>query len=320
MIQLGDLFNIEYGHKLDMNKMTEASPATGIAFVGRKGGYGGHCGVSGYVREEDGLVPYTAGRLTVALGGSRLLSTYVQQRPFYTAQNVAVLTPKDELMTTKHRLYYAMCIRHNAFRYSAFGREANRTLTTIEVPSVVPDWVDGMKIPTPAGLSKAAGPEQQLGKPTAWPKHKLEDLFTIKKGRRLTKASRSSGGTRFIGASEKNNGITDLTSEEPNFDVPCLTVPYNGSVGWAFYQDEPFFASDDVNVLLPKLEMSMWSLLFVATVIRHERGRYTYGYKWTLARMKKTMIRLPTRKSGEPDLDFMESFVRGLRFSKAIDR
>ena len=97
MPTINDLFAVAYGNKLDMNKMGGADKATGIAFVGRKGGLSGHSGVSGYVNAVDGESTHPAGTITVALGGSRLLSSYVQQRPYYTAQNVAVLHPETPI-------------------------------------------------------------------------------------------------------------------------------------------------------------------------------------------------------------------------------
>src|SRR6478752_6027763 len=70
--RVDELFAVKYGHKLDMNKMVLATAQDGIAFVGRKGS---DQGLSGYVAAVPGLEPYGAGMLTVALGGSRLLST-----------------------------------------------------------------------------------------------------------------------------------------------------------------------------------------------------------------------------------------------------
>jgi hypothetical protein len=311
------LFSVSYGNKLDMNKMVRAEKAAGIAFVGRRGN---GQGVSGYVEPIPGLQPYPPGVITVALGGARLLSSYVQQRPFYTAQNVAVLTPVASDMPLSHRLYYAMCIRHNFFRYTAFGREANRTLGTIELPDDVPQWVEQTPIPSYDGLAKAEGEAVALGDPTTWTEFKLGSLFSIWKGRRITKANRLPGPMRFIGASEKNNGVTDMADLLPTFQGGCLTVPYNGnSVGWAFYQDEPFFACDDVNVLVPKSPVSKWALLFVAAVIRYQKSRYTYGYKWTQERMIATPVRLPAVQTGDPDWEYMESVMRGLPFSAAIE-
>lgn len=322
MTTVSVLFNVEYGNKFDMNKMERADKETGVAFVGRRGGLTGSSGVSGYVAPVPSVEPYPAGTITVALGGSRLLSSYVQQRPCYTAQNVAVLAPVDEDMPLKHRLFYAMCIKHNDFRYTAFGREANRTLGTIQLPDAVPSWVDDMEIPTHEGLARALATPVPLSSPTGggWLNFPLEDIFEIKKGKRVTKADRTPGATRFIGASEKNNGITDRAALAPIFPAGTMTVVYNGnSVGSAFFQDQDYFACDDVNVLVPKYPMSRWVQLFIAAIIKYDRSRFTYGYKWTLARMKATTVRLPVDTDGNPDWAYMESFMKGLPFSAAID-
>lgn len=323
MKAISDLFNVEYGNKFDMNKMDKADKEIGIAFVGRRGGLTGLSGVSGYVAPVLGVEPYPAGTITVALGGSRLLSSYVQQRPYYTAQNVAVLTPIDNDMPLNHRLFYAMCIKRNDFRYTAFGREANRTLGTILVPDEVPDWVNNMEIPTHEGLAQPLAAPIPLRSPAGvgWSDFFLEELFEIKKGKRVTKADRIPGTTRFIGASEKNNGITDLADLDAVFPSGTMTVVYNGnSVGNAFHQDQDYFACDDVNVLVPKYPMSHWIQLFIATIIKHGRSRFTYGYKWNLARMKVTKIRLPVNNDGKPDWGYMEAFMMGLPFSAAISR
>ncbi|MFJ8947994.1 N-6 DNA methylase [Streptomyces sp. NPDC102395] len=165
----------------------------------------------------------------------------------------------------------------------------------------------------------AAASARQFSDTETWGQFELGFLFDIKKGKRVTAADRGPGTTRFIGASEYNNGITDLCDLDPTFQEHCLTVPYNGnSVGVAFYQDQPFFASDDVQVLIPKQDVSRWALLFVAAVIRYERYRFTYGYKWNLSRMKKTVIRLPMTDVGTPDWSHMERVMQGLPFSTAV--
>jgi hypothetical protein len=48
-------------------------------------------------------------------------------------------------MSLDTKLYYCLCIEANRFRYSTYGREANRTLKTIQVPVLhhVPSWVSG---------------------------------------------------------------------------------------------------------------------------------------------------------------------------------
>jgi restriction endonuclease S subunit len=177
-------------------------------------------------------------------------------------------------------------------------------------------------VPTVEGLANPAARHVEITDPmTTWREYEIGELFVIKKGKRLTKAARATGTTRFIGASELNNGITDTCDANPMFDGGCLTVPYNGnSVGVAFYQDKPFFASDDVHILIPKESVSRWAQLFVAAVIRYGRSRYTYGYKWNLARMTTTTVRLPATSDSKPDWGYMESVMRGLPFSAAIEK
>lgn len=204
--------------------------------------------------------------------------------------------------------------------YSAFGREANRTLSSIELPAAPPAWVDAATLPTQDGLAGAACDRTPLLPRDEWLDFRLDELFTLKKGKRVTKADRVAGTTRFIGASDKNNGITDLCDLEPIFEAGTLTVPYNGSVGFAFYQDEPYWASDDVQVLIPKSLVDKWALLFVSAMIRFEKDRFTYGYKWNLARMRATTIHLPATASGDPDWEHMSAYMQGLPFSAAVAR
>lgn len=138
LTELNTLFEVEYGNKFDLNKMKQAPAKNSIAFIGRSGLRNG---VVAYVEEFQKIEPYKAGFITVALGGAAL-SSFVQPRTFYTAQNIAVLKPSSA-MSLETKLYYCLCIEANRFRYSTFGREANRTLRTLLVPSLesIPQWV-----------------------------------------------------------------------------------------------------------------------------------------------------------------------------------
>jgi hypothetical protein len=118
------------------------------------------------------------------------------------------------------------------------------------------------------------------------------------------------GDTLFVAAIDNNNGIRQRIDEPPQFEGNCITVNYNGSVGEAFYQPQPFCASDDVNVLYPK----GWTLtcpigLFLVTIIRLNKYRFGYGRKWTLEKMRETALALPSAASGLPDWDFMEQYI-----------
>jgi len=150
LAELQSLFEITHGNKFDMNKMTPCDLIDdAIVFIGRSGKEGG---IVEFVKKHEDVVPFESGLITVALGGSAL-SSFVQARPFYTAQNIDVLRPKQQ-MSLEVKMYYCLCIEANRFRYSTFGREANRTLKHLLVPDLncVPSWVDGIVAKTVKGL------------------------------------------------------------------------------------------------------------------------------------------------------------------------
>lgn len=311
MVQLGDLFDVEYGNKFDLNKMVP--DASGVAFIGRRGG---GQGVAGHVAIVEGKPPYPAGKLTVALGGS-LLATFVQQEPFYTAQNVAVLTPKID-MSLRERLFYSMCIEANRFRYTAFGREANRTLRTLDLPDAAPTWTQTMGFPDLSALERAASEPVPLRDPATWAWHSLGELFDIKRGKYIPKSEQKVGTTPTVTSSSSNNGISKFLDIEAKFPAGSITVARNGSIGEAFFQPQAFFASDDVHVFVPKVSLDPYAALFASTIIRQEKFRYGYGRKWSLDRMKDTLIKLPSDQAGSPDWIYMRRYIEGLRYSGSV--
>jgi hypothetical protein len=147
----------------------------------------------------------------------------------------------------------------------------------------------------------------------------LSDLFVIKKGKRLTKADMIPGNTNFLGAISENNGVREKIETNFTWEANCITVNYNGSVGEAFYQSEPFWASDDVNVLYPKdWPLNKYIAMFIITIIKTNRFKFSYGRKWTKEKMSESYIKLPTTADGAPDFNFMESYIKSLPYSDRI--
>ena len=269
MPRVSDLFNVGYGHSLELNRLTRTKSGQGIAFVSRQ--MGGN-GISAWVMEVEGVPPAPAGELTCALNGNGVLTTYLQEQPYYTAFHVARLAPKTP-MTKPQLLFYAMCIKANAYRYS-YGRQANRSLKDLELPALhdLPSYVGASDVDRFAGHGApvTTAPPPPLNT-AAWRPFKLGKLFSIRKGKRLTKVDMLPGGTAFISALDWNNGLRQRIAQKPRHPAGVLTVNYNGNgVAEAFYQPEAFFASDDVNVLYPRFAMDPATALFVCTVIRQE--------------------------------------------------
>jgi hypothetical protein len=316
MLKISKLFDVRYGHSLELNRLKQCGPEEGIPFISRKMGDNG---IAAYVEAIDGIEPNPPGELTCALSGNGVLSTFIQERCYYTAFYVACLTPRLS-MSKQELLYYCLCIKANRYRYS-YGRQANRTIREILVPSPdeIPSWVRECDLDH---FFNADAPAASLTVPQretdTWRSFKIEDLFEIKKGKPLTKANQIPGETPFIGSIDNNNGLSALIGQEPIHAGNTITVNYNGSVAEAFYQPQPFWASDDVNVLYPKFEMNVYHAMFIVALIRREKYRFNYGRKWHTERMKASKIKLPVTHVGYPDLSFMERYIKSLPFSSQI--
>lgn len=152
-----------------------------------------------------------------------------------------------------------------------------------------------------------------------WGTFRYSDIFDVKKGTRLTKADMNPGATPFVGASDSNNGITQYIDTPPQHPGNLITVSYNGSVAEAFYQEQPFCASDDINILYPKFKLDKYSALFITTVIRKEKYRYNYGRKWHKERMEQSIIKLPVDANGRVDTEGMGKLIITLNGNKTIE-
>lgn len=151
---------------------------------------------------------------------------------------------------------------------------------------------------------------------TEWKEFPIGVLFQIEKGTRLTKANMIAGSTPFIGASALNNGITShIANPEHIHPAGTITITYNGSVGEAFYQDKPFWASDDVNVLYPKFQLNRYIALFIIPILKKVGQRYAFIDKWKKEDMERDTIKLPVDLDGNPNFLYMETYTKNLEGS-----
>ena len=320
---LEDVFTIEYGQSLELNRLTTAD--NGVNFVSRTAK---NNGVSAKVRVPKGVSPAPAGCLSVALGGS-VLATFLQPEPFVCGRDVAVLTPKNQKMSTTERLWWCAIINANAYRYS-FGRQANTTLRTLSVPDEVPSWVkcvtlDGVLAVHDAAVSAESQPADPdpvtLPPLDTWGSFRLDELFTIQRG------GNEKPGTDvvpYVTSSARNNGVTDYRKLKATSPAGTITVACDGSIGSSFYQPKPYASSSHVCILTPNegVELTPENALFVCSVIQQEGFKYNFGRAWRMELMRSTVIKLPAIVTKDappiPDWKLMTEYIKGLPYSAAI--
>ena len=316
--ELSKIFNVSYGTKLDMNKMTLSED--GVAFVSRTSK---NNGVVACVKKQKGVTPLESGKITVTLGGTYVLSSFLQERPFYTAQNVAVLSPLCNL-TREQKLYYCMCISSNRFRYSAFGREANRTLHELKVPILkdIPKWVQEINV-SRFDDQDAPISHKIIPVPKAIELVRLDELFTVKNGIPSTglveHEERNAGLVMFIRPAStqlrtrRSFICSDAIDSSQVYPPESLFVSTNGegSHTYSYVSTEKFVANSDVAVLLPKQRMSLETKIFYAKCISANRYRFSYGRKPKGEKLKKLML----PKFNVEMNNKVKEFMRSLKFS-----
>lgn len=279
-------------------------------------------GVVDYISEEaDGVSEMFSGnKITVDM----FCNAFYQEHDFFAVSHgrVNIMTPKFS-MSKLVALFIISLIKKEAYKYS-YGRAVYSGVLKkmiLKLPickSGKPNWdyieefMQSLNI-EPTITQNKIEHSLKIKNPKEWVPFELGKLFNIVKGRRLTKEDMIPGSTNFLGAISVNNGVREKIEVDEIMKPNCITVNYNGSVGEAFYQIEPFWASDDVNILYPlDWDMNQYNGMFLATLIKLERPKYSYGRKWTLTNMKKSTIKLPVNKEGNPDWNYMEEFIKTL--------
>ncbi|MBR2042869.1 MAG: restriction endonuclease subunit S [Clostridia bacterium] len=145
----------------------------------------------------------------------------------------------------------------------------------------------------------------------AWKEFTFEQLFIIKRGQSVYKQYMKRGNIPYVSASASNNGITDYV-DKPNRATNMISLAYDGSVGFAFYQNTPWFASEKiVSIELKDQPLNRYIAMFLCRAIHSQKDKYNYAYKWSVGiRMMRSKILVPITDDGSPDYAFMEQYIR----------
>lgn len=264
----------------------------------------------------------------IVIGDTTATCSY-QDTPFVCGDHMVIC--RADWINLYTALFIITLLKQEKYKYS-YGRAFVMQLisdTIIKLPTTKkgkPDWAYAESFIKslnykPLVTSNHYGRGKPIFDVKLWKEFVIEDYFEVKKGKRLTSEDQTEGTTLYIGAIDSNNGVANKIGQEPIHEGNTISLSYNGSVGEAFYQPEPFWATDDVNVLYFRSEngikFNKYIALFVCAILRQEKYRYNYGRKWVLENMKSTVIKLPAKK-GKPDWAFMENYMKSLPYGDRI--
>jgi len=314
-MKIKDLFVPLQGNGLELINL-DISEKSDINFVSRTAQ---NNGVVAQVEKVESLMPFDAGLITVALGGS-VLSSFVQTKPFYTAYHIMVLKPKRE-MSLSEKLFYCMCIQANAYRYS-YGRQANKTLKDLDLPNTLPAWVSSAPVNpvTTNNLSEIAL-SFDISKWDYFPLSGKGGIFKIEpcKCSNAGQLLEDGNDIDYIGAKKDDNGVMRRVKSNKELTTKGNCIIFicdgQGSVGYTNYIENDFIGSTTLSVGRNS-RLNRYNALFLVAVLDRERYRYSFGRKYK-TNLSKAKVLLPI-KDNAPDWDYMESYIKSLPYGDRL--
>ena len=153
LVKVKNLFDVKYGVCLDLNKLEEVSmdAPNAIPYVARSEK---NNGITAYVEQHKGIRPNPPMTISVAGSGSSIMSSFLQERPYYSGAHLFYLEPKIK-MSKQVLLYYCTALKMNKFKYS-YGRQANRTLSELLIPDLteIPNEILNYSIENSVGIDE----------------------------------------------------------------------------------------------------------------------------------------------------------------------
>ena len=274
---------------------------------------------------------------------------FYQPEPFIGFAHVQGMYPKTRAWSSYELLFFSAVLMFNSKDRFSYGRKMRRDIildTRIKLPQTsdgTPDWQfmeDYIKSLHYKPIKTGNFSCNELNT-NNWKFFYLVDICRVSMGNKLDYSAMTTeiGQVNFVGRSDNNNGVADkvdLIDGIPPYDAGCLSVALGGSLGACFYQDEPFYTSQNVAVLEFESNVSKYAKIFIACLVKNE-SRYKY---FPFGRELNTHIRtdfgftLPVLHNGNepiidnthkyhpkgyiPDWQYMEDYIKRLPYGDRI--
>ncbi len=143
------------------------------------------------------------------------------------------------------------------------------------------------------------------------------------------------GALPYVTRTEDNNGVKAFVSSKCVTDIEKGNALVIGdTTSTISYQGDDFITGDHMVVIRPDW-LNKYTGLFITTILKKERYRYSYGRAYKIDLIKTTLVKLPvmrntdgtpyidkTKKYSEkgfvPDWLFMENYIKSLPYGDRI--
>lgn len=155
---------------------------------------------------------------------------------------------------------------------------------------------------------------------STWKEFRVGDLFDIHptKAYKLTNAQLlDDGDYPVIANSAYNNGIGGYSTKEPTEKGNMVTFSDTVDANTIFYQPNDFVGYPHVQGLYPLIYEDKWNEYTYSFFVSVFKGSaiskgFDYGNKFRRDIAVDLIIKLPAKPDGEPDWDYMESYMKAV--------
>ena len=339
--RLGDLFEIKKGKRLTSEDQTEGT----TPYIGA---IDSNNGVSNYI----GQAPIHEGNtISLSYNGS-VGQAFYQPIPFLATDDVNVLYFRDKTISFNRNMALFICtiLKQEQYRY-CYGRKwvldsMNETMLKLPTKDGKPDWsymekyISSLKSQAVTSTKKVGDISFDYKKWESFYFGRLiteENIYKAKaysKTELVTSDVWKEGFIHFVSRTEENNSIDCYAMKSDFSDIEegnAITV--GDTTSTIAYQSEPFVNGDHIIVIRADW-LNKYTGMFIVSLLRKERYRYSYGRAFLMDSIKNTKLHLPVKKrdgkpiiddshtfSDEgylPDWEWMETYIKSLPFSDRI--
>lgn len=153
---------------------------------------------------------------------------------------------------------------------------------------------------------------------SSWKEFRVGDLFefeSIKQAKSQRAVPDDINGIPYVVQSKYNNMVARYVNKQWLIDnneppVKGNTIALGVTLNCVSYQENEFGASQIITARNNNLNCYIGN--FVATILTYATERFTYKEKPGLQKYKDTIIKLPATSDGQPDWDYMESYMKAV--------
>lgn len=163
-------------------------------------------------------------------------------------------------------------------------------------------------------LQAAKDAEKKKVDTREWGEFQVGELFDIKHPAARSEKKYCEGEINYVSSGAFNNGVANKLMPLPNESLDrggCITVsPLDGS---SFYQEEDFLGRGGSGAsisILYNSHLNRNNALFICSVIRSSANGFGYTDLLNGENLKSLTIKLPVDKTGQPDWEYMEEYMR----------